>query len=72
MSELSNEQVGAIAAMISKSRETVAQEYLEGYDAKIKEMAEKREEKAARMAEYNRLAALGMSDAEIEKAMKDV
>ena len=56
-------------ALIGKTRETVQPEFLAGYDAKRAAMAAKREQQAAEMAEYNRLADAGMTDAEIQKAM---
>ena len=62
-------EVGAMMALMGKSRETVPAEFLPGYDVKRAEMAAERERLAAEMAEYNRLAAAGMTDAEIQKAM---
>ena len=62
-------EVGAAMALMGKSRETVPAEFLPGYDAKRAEMAAEWERQAAEMAEYNRLADAGMTDAEIQKAM---
>jgi hypothetical protein len=67
--ELSNEEVGAIAKLIGKDRSTVEPEYLAGYDAKAAAMAAERDAKTAQMAEYNRLAAQGLTDSEIQQAM---
>ena len=67
--QLTNDEVGAISALIGKNRNTVELEYLAGYDAKKEEMAAERAAKAAQMAEYNRLAAQGLTDAEIEAEM---
>lgn len=65
--ELSDEEVGAIAKLIGKDRATVGPQYLAGYDAKAAQMAAERDAKAAQMAEYNRLAAQGLTDAEIQR-----
>ncbi len=62
-------RVGALLAVVGKARETVSPEFLAGYDIKRAAMAAKREQQAAEMAEYNRLADAGMTDAEIQKAM---
>lgn len=67
---LSNDKLGEIAAVIGKARETVPAEMLPDYDAKRAAMAAERERQAAEMAEYNRLAALGHSDKEIERIMR--
>lgn len=67
--QLNDSEVGAIAALINKDRSTVDPQYLAGYDAKKEAMAAERTERAAQMAEYNRLAAQGLTDAEIEAAM---
>ena len=64
--QLTNDEVGAIAAIIGKKRSTVDPQHLAGYDAKKAEIAAEREAKAAQMAEYNRLAAQGLTDEEIE------
>jgi len=67
--ELTPNEVGAIAAVMGIRRDRVEAEQLAGYDAKVQAMAQAQAEQAAEMAEYNRLAATGMSDAEIQKAM---
>jgi hypothetical protein len=67
--QLTDNEVGAIAALIGKDRTAVAPEYLAGYDTKVAAMAAERETQAAQMAEYNRLAAQGLTDAKIQQAM---
>ncbi len=62
-------EVGVAMALIGKARSTVPVEFLTSYDSKLVEMEAKRERQAAEMAEYNRLTAAGMTDAEIQKAM---
>lgn len=62
-------QVGEAMALMGKARESVPAEFLAGYDAKRAAMAAEQARIAARFAEYDRLAALGHTDAEIEKIM---
>lgn len=71
LSGLTDDKVGAICAMIGKSRDSIASQYLPGYDAKIAAMSADRERKAALMAEYNRLAEAGYTDDQIESLMGD-
>lgn len=67
--ELTDDQIGAISALIGKRREHVELRYQPGYDAKREAMKAERQAQAERMAEYNRLAELGYTDAQIKNAM---
>ena len=66
--QLTNDELGAIAAVMGNKE--VPAEWQAGYDAKKAEMAAERAAHEAKMAEYNRLAAEGRTDAEIEQLMQ--
>lgn len=63
------DELGAIAAVIGKNRESCPAEWLPGYDAKVESMALERQRQQYLLDEYNRLAADGWNDAQIERIM---
>lgn len=68
--ELTDDQIGAISALIGKHREHVEPRHQPAYDAKCEAMKAERQAQADRMAEYNRLADLGYTDAQIKNLME--